>query len=317
MLPSIVEPALFRHLSSCKRILIAGAGGGFDVFAGLPLAHALWNRGQKAFLANLSFAAVTASDANNPVPVLYEVTPRTSPLPYFPERSLAQFLHSQKLPSTIWTFARSGPAQVLEGYRWLAEELDLDAVVLVDGGTDILMFGDEQGLGTPIEDMTSLAAIGQLRIAHRHVACLGFGIDAYHGVSHAHVLENIATLERDGAYHGTFSVPRFSLEGDLYLRAVAAAAHDHPGAESIVNGSIAAAMEGRFGDVRFTERTTDSELFINPLMALYFTFDLMGLCHRNLYLRQLVGAPTQLHVSMTIEGFREGIKTRPKRSIPH
>lgn len=40
----MVEPALFRHLSSCKRVLIAGAGGGFDVFAALPLAHALWSR---------------------------------------------------------------------------------------------------------------------------------------------------------------------------------------------------------------------------------------------------------------------------------
>jgi hypothetical protein len=317
MLPSIIEPALFRHLASCKRVLIAGAGGGFDVFAGLPLAHALWNRGQTAFLANLSFAAVAASDASNPVPGLYEVTPATSPLPYFPERSLARFLESQKLPSTVWAFARNGPAQVFNGYQWLATELDLDAVVLVDGGTDILMFGDEDGLGTPIEDMTSLAAIGQLRIAHRHVACLGFGVDAYHGVSHAHVLENIAALERDGAYHGTFSLPRFSLEGDLYLRAVAAAQLEHPGVQSIVNGSIAAAMEGQFGDVRFTERTSDSELFINPLMALYFTFDLMGLCHHNLYLRQLVGAPSQVHVSMIIEGFREGLKTRPRRVIPH
>jgi hypothetical protein len=43
-------------------------------------------------------------------------------------------------------------------YAKLAEHLDLDAVVLVDGGTDILMRGDEAGLGTPADDMTSLAA---------------------------------------------------------------------------------------------------------------------------------------------------------------
>jgi hypothetical protein len=169
------------------------------------------------------------------------------------------------------------------------EHLELDAVVLVDGGTDILMFGDEEALGTPVEDMTSLAAVGQLRIAHRHVACLGFGVDAYHGVSHGLVLENIAALERSGAFHGAFSVSQFSAEGELYLRAV-----DHARGQSnhasIVNGSIASAMRGEFGDVHFTERTSNSELFINPLMAMYFTFDLMGLVQHNQYLRRLAGA---------------------------
>ncbi len=121
--------------------------------------------------------------------------------------------------------------------------------MVLDGGTDLLMFGDESGLGTPVEDMTSLAAVGQLPIAHRHVACIGFGIDAHHGVCHSHFLENVAALERDGAYHGAFSVSRHTQEGALYLRAVAHAAQAHEGHASIVNGSIAAALGGEFGDV--------------------------------------------------------------------
>jgi hypothetical protein len=120
------------------------------------------------------------------------------------------------------------------------------------------MFGDEEGLGTPVEDMTSLAAVGQLRIAHRHVACIGFGIDAYHGVCHSHVLENVAALDRDGAYHGAFSLPRNTSEGAMYLKAVAHAERHHASHPSIVNGSIAAAIEGKFGDVqsRPTARST-------------------------------------------------------------
>ncbi|WP_327585013.1 hypothetical protein OHA25_56505 [Nonomuraea sp. NBC_00507] len=39
----------------------------------------------------------------------------------------------------------------------------------------------------------------------------------------------------------------------------------------------AAAVRGEFGDVRFTARTRGSELFINPLMAIYFAVDLDGL----------------------------------------
>ena len=35
------EPAFFTRLKPARRVLIAGAGGGFDVYAGLPLAVAL------------------------------------------------------------------------------------------------------------------------------------------------------------------------------------------------------------------------------------------------------------------------------------
>jgi hypothetical protein len=39
---SLAEPPLFAVLSGARSVLIAGAGGGFDVYAGLPLAIALW-----------------------------------------------------------------------------------------------------------------------------------------------------------------------------------------------------------------------------------------------------------------------------------
>jgi len=40
---------------------------------------------------------------------------------------------------------------MLEVYEALAKELQVDAIVLADGGTDSLMQGDEDGLGTPME----------------------------------------------------------------------------------------------------------------------------------------------------------------------
>lgn len=315
---SIAEPALFGHLAACERILIAGAGGGFDVYAGLPLAHARWRRGQTVHLANLSFSNLALSDATRLGPSLYEVTAATEgPDAYFPERALARFLAQERLPATVHAFPRVGVRQLVVAYQTLVARLELDAIVLVDGGTDLLMFGDEAGLGTPVEDMTSLAAVGQLPIAHRHVACIGFGIDAYHGVCHSHFLENVAALERDGAYHGTFSVSRHTEEGALYLRAVAHAeqAHDRPA--SIVNGSIAAALRGDFGDVQVSPRTAESELYVNPLMGLYFTFDLMGVCNRNQYLRQLVDAPSVVHVEAIISDHHQHAPRRPHRLIPH
>jgi hypothetical protein len=63
-------------------------------------------------------------------------------------------------------------------YRYLIERLSIDVVVLVDGGTDILLSGDESALGTPVEDITSLAAAAGLVVAVKLVTCLGFGVDA-------------------------------------------------------------------------------------------------------------------------------------------
>ncbi len=55
---SLHEPPLFAALEDSERILVAGAGGGFDVYAGLPLAFALMGLGKTVHLANLSFSAL-------------------------------------------------------------------------------------------------------------------------------------------------------------------------------------------------------------------------------------------------------------------
>ncbi|MFD0851069.1 DUF1152 domain-containing protein [Actinomadura adrarensis] len=206
-----------------------------------------------------------------------------------------------------------------EAYKFLVEKLDVDAVVLVDGGTDILMRGDEYGLGTPEEDMASLAAVYGLEgLAEKLVVSVGFGVDAYHGVNHSLVLENLAALEREGAYLGALSIPRDSREGALYLDAVAYAQSAVPEHPSIVNGSIAAAVRGDFGNVRFTPRTANSELFINPLMAMYFAVDLDALARRSLYLDRLEGTTLMRQISSVIEVFRgEVTKVRMPRQYPH
>src|SRR5579872_5005959 len=47
---------ILEHLADCKNILVAGMGGGFDVFCGLPVFFELLGRGQAVHLANLSFS---------------------------------------------------------------------------------------------------------------------------------------------------------------------------------------------------------------------------------------------------------------------
>jgi hypothetical protein len=316
---SLTTPPLFAALAPARNVLLAGAGGGFDVYAGLPLAFALWQNGVRVHLANLSFSELELVDRDSWVTEhVVAVTPETaSPDWYFPEGTLARWLAAHDLPSTVYAFPPLGVQPLRDAYRFLIDRHDIDAVVLVDGGTDILLRGDESALGTPVEDLTSVAAVTGIDLAVKLVTCLGFGIDAYHGVNHVQVLENIAALDRDGGYLGALSIPGASREAALYRDAVADAQAATPQRPSIVNGQIAAATAGAFGDVQFTRRTSGSPLFVNPLMAAYFTVDLDKLAARCLYLDRIENTYGRQQVITRIEAFRNEVSTRIPRAYPH
>lgn len=186
----------------------------------------------------------------------------------------------------------------------------------MDGGTDILMRGDEAGLGTPVEDMTSLAAALAVEAPVKLVVCLGFGIDAFHGVSHAHFLENVSAVAVNGGYLGATSLLAEQDEGRAFLDLVAFAEGATPDRPSIVNTSIASAIEGRFGNWQRTVRTANSDLFINPLMSLYWAFDLAAVAAQNLYLHRLADTMSMRDVAYEIERFRHEVAVRPARQLP-
>lgn len=52
------EPEFVTRLKSSRSVLIAGAGGGFDVFSGLPLYFFLRSLGKEVHLANLSWVQI-------------------------------------------------------------------------------------------------------------------------------------------------------------------------------------------------------------------------------------------------------------------
>lgn len=319
MLPSSLQtPGLLGRLAKSRTVLVAGAGGGFDIFAGLPLVLWLIGQGKTVHLANLTFTYLGGTDATWIAPHLAVVRKDTGGEEgYFPERALARWLDARGLPDTVYAFEKVGVYPLRAAYARLCDQHQIDTVLLVDGGTDILMRGDEAGLGTPEEDMASLAAVYKLDVRTKLVACIGFGVDTYHGVCHAQFLENVAALDVDGGYLGSFSVARDTVEGKGFLDAVAYAHALMPARMSIVNGSIAAAIRGEFGNVPLSDRTSKSELFINPLMSMYFGFELEALAKRSLYLDKLEGTRTIFEVSAIIEGFRHGVVTRPRMSIPH
>jgi hypothetical protein len=309
----------FDELEKAQNILIAGAGGGFDVFCGLPLYFWLKRAGKTVHLANLSFTELGYCDGERPTPSLMQVTADTSgPVNYFPEVHLARWLSDRFGPTAIYTIERGGVRPVIEAYQWLVETLQPDTLVLVDGGMDSLMRGDEAGLGTPQEDMASLAAAASVRgPLRKFLVPLGFGIDTFHGVCHAQVLENIAGLISEDGFLGTWSLMRETEEFRLYQEACEFVTARMPRAPSIVNTSIISAVRGRFGDYHATKRTEGSVLFINPLMAIYWAFRLENVARRNLYLDYIRKTTTYQELSLAVESFRATQdKTKPWADIP-
>lgn len=308
---------LFDELRDAQTVLLAGAGGGYDIFCGLPLFHALRSQGKTVHLANLSFSPLSSADEKWHPPHYLEVTPETvANASYFPELHLVRWLRGRGIEASVFCFPNEGVAPLRANYRALCDQLKPDALVLVDGGTDSLMRGDETGLGTPVEDVASLYAAQELDIKTKLLVCVGFGVDAFHGVCHAQFLEAVAHVSRTGGFLGASSLLPDMPEVEFYRAVCEHVFSKMPRQPSIVNSSILAAIEGHFGDYHSTSRTQNSKLFINPLMAMLWTFRVEDVARRLLYPAQLRETLTWDETASVIGEFRRGIKTKPFASLP-
>ncbi len=307
------------ELEKSERILLAGAGGGYDIFSGLPLYFDLLEQGKTVYLANLSFTDIWSSTAKPFGDYAVEVTAKTRGREnYFPELHLARWLSNYGYKSAIFAFDNLGVTQLRESYELLIQNFDIDTVILVDGGTDSLMRGDEADLGTPQEDAASIAALHYLDTnVQKYLICLGFGIDAHHGVPHYDVLEAVSALTLTEDYLGAISLMPSMSSVRKFREASYYTFEKMPTHPSIIVASALDAIYGEFGNFHRTKRTQGSELFINPLMSLYWTFKLDGIAQRNLYLEKIKNAETYSQLRYEIEVFRTNLKTiKSRKAIP-
>lgn len=66
-----------------------------------------------------------------------------------------------------------------------------------------------------------------------------------------------------------------------------------------------------------TSRTAGSELFVNPLMGVYFAVDLLALAASVGYLDRIRDSETMIDVGLEIEDHREDLTRRARRTFPH
>lgn len=307
--------------SNCHNLLLAGMGGGFDIFCGLPLYFEFQqlNLFKTIHLANLSFSKILFSPSANVQNVirltdtLVGVTADTENLQmYCPELYLAQWFRKKQAKNvTIWCFKVTGVQTLLTDYQRLLNHLSVDGILLIDGGVDSLVTGNEAKIGTVIEDALSLAVISQLNtLSFRSLACLGFGTER--DMSYSHILENIAKLTEVNGFLGSCSLLKTMQCYKFYESAIIFVQNQNYQSPSVVNSSIVSSIKGKYGDYHLTQKTKGNSLWINPLMSIYWFFEIDPIIHANLFLPELLPTRTFTEVMKVMAKF---IRNRPKRLL--
>lgn len=309
----ILEPLL-----SCKHILIAGTGGGFDVFCGLPIYFELRERGKEVHLANFSQSSIDKLRGALRVTktLVGAVASQRHTLTYFPELYLSQWFKEQRNEEvTIWCFERTGVRPLLANYQALIDYLSIDGILLVDGGVDSLMHGDEGETGSITMDSISIAAASQLQGLKVQInACLGFG--AERDVTYAHVLENIAELTKENAFLGSCALLKQMEAYQFYEDALLYVQNNPHQKPSFINSSVISAVQGEHGNYHLTPATNDSKLWISPFMPIYWFFDLAAVAQHNMLIPVIKQTETIDETREIIRDFRRTVSKRPRSRIP-
>ena len=308
---------VLEELSTCDNLLIAGMGGGFDLFCGLPIYFELQNRGQRAHLGNFSFSDVAGhSGGTRLTDTLVGVDADDNDyIVFFPELLLSQwFRESRNNSVTVWCFHKTGTEPLLRNYRKLVEYLQIDGILLIDGGVDSLVRGDEEETATLIEDATSLFVVHELdELAVRIVGCIGLG--AERDLTYPHIFENIASLTKAGGFMGCCSLTPEMADYAAYEEAVLYVQDQPIQPPSVINSSIISAVRGEYGNYHLTDKTAGSQLNISPLMAQYWFFNLSVLADQNMFLSNLRGTNTFMETVFASMSVRQRLKTRKNYKV--
>ena len=296
---SFLVPTFLRRLvdPSIKTVMLCGCGGGFDFVHSLTLYPELRRLGKSVVIGSYSFG--DPNEITNATNVFYEsgalarrVTADSIPdADYGPEVHVCSFLdlrYSASAPHFVHAYyARAFTVPLLTRfYRQLVEAHSVDAIVLVDGGSDSIMAGDEEGLGDPIEDAVSVTTVASLEeLKARVLITIGLGTDRFNHVSDVASLRAIAELTRLGGFLGSLSLEP-QAEGSRFYRDCLEHIYQRQGFRSVLAGTIASAVEGWFGRDEvppvLQERVRPGQLFLWPLMAMLWGFDVETVASRSL-----------------------------------
>ena len=311
-----------KKLENCNNILIVGAGGGSDVLCGLPLYYTFLKQGKKAHLANLTHTDFkTILEHADPIKLDANLMGVNSiikvPSQNYVEGYLSQFFHAAlNQENIVWMINRASIKELKKSFERLIEYLKIDAIVLVDGGVDSIMKGDEDGSGTMFEDTLTLAATKDIEIP-KILACIGFGTEIEEKLNHYRALENISNITKQGGFHGTCSLVSY-MHSFKFYKAACEYIWNQPGhKKSHISTRIIPAAEGEFGNFQMFEDEGAIEVCISPLMNLYWFFDAEAAVYNNTIIPHIENIGTLYETIQEAVPRIKQIKTRSREPFPY
>ena len=278
-----------------RNILLAGAGGGWDIYGGLPLLHE-WRGTNKIVLANFS-ALVEGFDV------------RPANAADHPEGKLAEVVN---MP--VYVFGKAGFRTLKAGYEKLLKEHHIDTIILVDGGVDSLMRGDEEGCGTIFQDTISVGVVDSLDVPTKILACVGFGTETEEGVCHYRALENIAALTKDGGFLGACALTA-NMEAFQFYEEICGKVAAQTKSQSHIHSRIIPAVHGDFGQYGdIFDILSDMPPFVSPLAPIYWFFDVAAVARRSLLISAFANTETFAQVDAIHKEMYPALKAKHERT---
>jgi hypothetical protein len=261
-------------LSSARRPLVLGIGGGGDVVGALATAELCRADGARPVVGGVTWerrpidpdpgprAEAEIEGARRLAPGVLAATGATRVREsgvLFAESRMAELLGEE----TVLVDATLGPAAIADGLSAAAAALEADLIVFVDVGGDALAHGDEPGLASPLCDSIMLAAAARLWKA-RSIPVLGgvFGVGCDGELTPAEVLERIAEVAEAGGLAGARGLtPGVAATLEQAVRAVPTEA----------SAQALRCFHGAIGETTIRQGRRTVEL--SPVGALTFYFD--------------------------------------------
>ncbi len=273
--------AIVNEYVKPKNVLLASIGGGFDVFNAMAIYFTL---GCHKINWHISSYSVDVGFKES------EFVPITTFGPndvYNPEGILAKWINrppdlyrnygpKNRPVSPIYKIGKIGPRPLAKAYRKLIDELKIDCIIMMDGGVDSLMIGNEVRKGTCTEEYVNFSALSDINIK-KVLMSFGFGCEVEEQISHGRVLENMATLFKDNKVLGACALTRDEADFANYNCAYQYAVEYFPNHKhSHIHPRIIKAIRGEFGYQDFGGNTimkSNKLVFLSPLMAIMWFFD--------------------------------------------
>lgn len=283
-------------LKKGSTVLISGCGGGFDIVAGIPLALELEKMGHKIIFSSYSFTrlnevenaltfpnGIKLVDANSTLQRLkfennvYFTEDESIPVDeYFPEKYMCEWYKNQGKPKKIFCYNDISIHKLTRFFNALNKKYKIDCHIVMDGGADGILRGDEFELGSPLLDTVSIMASDLCTIENKIYALSAFGSEGVNNdVSHAEVLKRMSEITATGHMLGISSILNNSEIADSFKSAVDHIMNrTHSFYNSVIISSIVESLKGKYGYQSFNTKTNNSPVWISPLQSLLWYMDL-------------------------------------------